>query len=625
MAEKTVRLQFDTALTDGSGEKIRSQLASILKGIGEEGFELQSVKVSQSAISSLRSQIQNGLKDIPITFKASDIATSTGVIAANAGSALKPARKEIEDLLKQYERAMSGWQKARLGGNNNQAANFAKEAKDIAAQYKQVAAANKGLISQEDALSKLAEKRKQIVNQTVAALRDQRQQQKQAAEEQAAKQREAATANAAKQRTAESTAAAKQQVEIQKELDRMLKQYASTEAKAQKAALTGKGDASGLAQQAKEQAEAYERLAQSLDTVQSKQQAYNNLAQTQASIIRQTTSALQEQESKQQSKQQTDLDKALAAYAKAEERAQKARVRGDEVGYTSASADATQKAEAYRQLAESIEDVSQREEALNALQQTHDGLVDAATATIERNTEAERENARAKEEKAQTSQMTASIDSQISRLGSLTSALLRNTQAYRDWQAAQAAYKSGAGTFDQLQAAGSKLQELLNGLAPAGKNLGTVLSPLFARLSGRLNMAAWAAATKAIRDMMSAVKELDASLTQMQIVTGGTDDDIEKFGMNIAQTAKNIGSSITDLVDSATVFARLGYSESESSSLAKFTSMLSNVGDIDVSTAQNALTSIVKAYGQGVDDIEGIMDKMVAVGKEIAQGCGNAA
>lgn len=118
-----------------------------------------------------------------------------------------------------------------------------------------------------------------------------------------------------------------------------------------------------------------------------------------------------------------------------------------------------------------------------------------------------------------------------------------------------------------------------------------------------------------IRKMISASIELDKTMTQLQIVTKQNDDAMTKFGDSAAAAAKRIGSSITDFVSSATTYARLGYSLDESSQLAEFTAMLQNVGDIDVSEAQDAITSIVKAFNIGTDQIESVMDKMVVAGK----------
>lgn len=136
---------------------------------------------------------------------------------------------------------------------------------------------------------------------------------------------------------------------------------------------------------------------------------------------------------------------------------------------------------------------------------------------------------------------------------------------------------------------------------------------------------------RAMRQMVSASIELDDAMTQLRIVTKDTEETYERFGDKIADTAKKIGSSISDLLDSTTVYARLGYSLDESSMLAEYTAMLQNVGNIDVSDAQDAITAIVKAFDVNVDDIESIMDKLVTTGNnfpisvaQIAEGMNNA-
>lgn len=133
------------------------------------------------------------------------------------------------------------------------------------------------------------------------------------------------------------------------------------------------------------------------------------------------------------------------------------------------------------------------------------------------------------------------------------------------------------------------------------------------------------------KKMIQETIALDSAMGQLQIVTKSTNAEMSMFYNNLSNTAKEIGASMTDLTDSATTFARLGYSMNESSMLAKYTSMLKNVGDIDVGDAQNAMTALIKAYDLDVKDIETVMDKMVEVGNnfpisvsEIATGVNNA-
>lgn len=139
-------------------------------------------------------------------------------------------------------------------------------------------------------------------------------------------------------------------------------------------------------------------------------------------------------------------------------------------------------------------------------------------------------------------------------------------------------------------------------------------------------------AVRTIRQMIDTSIELDSAMTQMQIVTRASAAEMEGFGDKAAETAKRIGSSINDFVSSATVFARLGYNMEQSSALAEYTAMLQNVGDIDVSDAQNAITAIIKAFSiNDIDEMKSVMDKLVTTGNnfpisvaQIAEGMNNA-
>lgn len=169
----------------------------------------------------------------------------------------------------------------------------------------------------------------------------------------------------------------------------------------------------------------------------------------------------------------------------------------------------------------------------------------------------------------------------------------------------------------------------------AGENTKT-FTERFAGLAGKFST--WFSVTRVvmtairtIRQMVSASIELDDALTQLQIVTRMSEAELQKYADTAAATATKIGSTIPDFISSTTTYARLGYDTEQSSALAQYTAMLQNVGAIDVSEAQDAITSIVKAFGIGVDEIESVMDKLVVTGNnfpisvsQIAEGMTNA-
>lgn len=122
------------------------------------------------------------------------------------------------------------------------------------------------------------------------------------------------------------------------------------------------------------------------------------------------------------------------------------------------------------------------------------------------------------------------------------------------------------------------------------------------------------------KEMVKQTIELEDAMAQFRIVTKATEQQMNSFYQTTIKNAKQIGGNVRDMTDAATVFARLGFSIDESSTLAKYTSMLQSVGDIDVSTAENALTAIFKAFDLNINDIESIMDKLIEVGKMLPNG-----
>lgn len=193
------------------------------------------------------------------------------------------------------------------------------------------------------------------------------------------------------------------------------------------------------------------------------------------------------------------------------------------------------------------------------------------------------------------------------------------------------------GPIDKTRLAGisasfAQIRQEASAAGDTVKGFGNGLSQLESRFVYMFSLAnVFMQTMRQIKQMVKTTVELDSAMTQLRVVTNASETDYANYGKSVASTAKEIGASITDLIDSTTVFARLGYSLNESSSLAKYTTMLSNVGNIDVASAQNALTAITKAYDISASEIETVMDKMVVVGNnfpisvsQIAEGMNNA-
>ena len=133
------------------------------------------------------------------------------------------------------------------------------------------------------------------------------------------------------------------------------------------------------------------------------------------------------------------------------------------------------------------------------------------------------------------------------------------------------------------------------------------------------------------KQAVNAITEIDYSMNQLEIVTRETNAALNDYADNIIRVADTTAGSITDLIDATTTYARLGNSLEDSAVLAELTQMLQNVGNIDASSAQNAITAILKAFDLQASDMEGVLDRMVKVGNnfpisvsQLAEGLNNA-
>lgn len=138
---------------------------------------------------------------------------------------------------------------------------------------------------------------------------------------------------------------------------------------------------------------------------------------------------------------------------------------------------------------------------------------------------------------------------------------------------------------------------------------------------------------QAIKSMINNAVELESAFADTRIVTHSTTEELKQFGVEITAIANETAASIDSLVSATTAFARLGYSLEESTLLAKYTGMLEKVGNVDTQLAEDAITSIVKAFPDDVtvDNIESTMDKLVKTGNnfpvsvsQLAEGMTNA-
>ena len=121
-----------------------------------------------------------------------------------------------------------------------------------------------------------------------------------------------------------------------------------------------------------------------------------------------------------------------------------------------------------------------------------------------------------------------------------------------------------------------------------------------------------------LKQMVTNVIELDKAMTNLKKVTDETEVVYSRFLKNASQQAKEFHSTVTDLIEQTSQWAKLGYNLEQANKLAKASMIYANVGEVDNEQAVTNIVSAVKAFDIAVDDIMSIPDVYNKLGNEFA-------
>nr|DAF25316.1 MAG TPA: minor tail protein [Caudoviricetes sp.] len=122
-----------------------------------------------------------------------------------------------------------------------------------------------------------------------------------------------------------------------------------------------------------------------------------------------------------------------------------------------------------------------------------------------------------------------------------------------------------------------------------------------------------------VRKGIQYVKEIDSALTELKKVTDETDKAYAQFLQTMSKTGTEVGATVSDLINMAANWARLGYSMQEAGNLAKSTAVLLNVSEFtNAEDASEALISTIQAYGYAAEDSMHVVDVLNEIGNNFA-------
>lgn len=128
-----------------------------------------------------------------------------------------------------------------------------------------------------------------------------------------------------------------------------------------------------------------------------------------------------------------------------------------------------------------------------------------------------------------------------------------------------------------------------------------------------------------IKKIMGYAAQLDQAMVNIQIVTGKTRDGAYSLIDSYNDLAKQLGSTTTEVANSANVWLRQGYSVNKVNELITSSLYLSKLGMLDTGTAARDLTGIIKGFKLEVSDATDVVSKLTMIDQNAAVSAGNIA
>ena len=114
------------------------------------------------------------------------------------------------------------------------------------------------------------------------------------------------------------------------------------------------------------------------------------------------------------------------------------------------------------------------------------------------------------------------------------------------------------------------------------------------------------------------MKDLDESLTNIQMVTNSSKEDMRELAQYANIAAQALGSTTTDYTNAVKVFVQEGFSERESKQYANLSTKLANVSEQNTATTSDQITAYRNAFQLDYAQTVEAMDKVANVANNTA-------
>ena len=160
----------------------------------------------------------------------------------------------------------------------------------------------------------------------------------------------------------------------------------------------------------------------------------------------------------------------------------------------------------------------------------------------------------------------------------------------------------GTGLPDDIKKARAGINNFKASMKQMGYEGGNMLTYLEGKLKTfgvyLLSSTITIGAVNSVKQIVTNVKDLDAAMTDLRIVTGGTKSETQELLKTYNQMAQALGTTTLAVSESAVEWQRQGYNLNDTNTLIKDSMVLSIVGMVDSAEAAQYLTSAIKGNHQ---------------------------
>lgn len=273
----------------------------------------------------------------------------------------------------------------------------------------------------------------------------------------------------------------------------------------------------------------------------------------------------------------------------------------------------------------SVKDVKTKMESLNT---AYESMLNANTDDKRIKAEQEYQEAlqKTKNEITQMSLKTASPFDRVNLSNKIQVWLDKNSNASKEAQAQLQSYLLDLENADLAAVSLKNIEQGFKNIQTEQRALGNLGKSWSDTLKdGAKKFVEWGISTggvtkviQAAKDMYQAVYDVDTAMTNLYKVTDETDSKYNSFFKSACSNAKELGRSVSSLIEQSANWAKLGYNIDESEQLAKISSIYANVGEVDNDTAVSDMVTAMKAFNIEATDSITIVDSLNKLGNEFA-------